>query len=47
MRQLIIVRKDLNMFAGKLAAQISHASMAFLAAPLRDEKCNKNKISEK
>lgn len=47
MRQLIIVRKDLNMFAGKLAAQVSHASMAFLAAPLRDAKCNKNKISEK
>ena len=47
MRQLIVVRKDLNMFAGKLAAQVSHASMAFLTAPLRDAKCNKNKISEK
>ena len=44
MRQLIIVRKDLNMFAGKLAAQVSHASMAFLTAPLRDAKGNKNKI---
>lgn len=37
----------LNMSAGKLAAQVSHASMAFLTAPLRDAKCNKNKISEK
>lgn len=44
MRQLIIARKDLNMSAGKLAAQVSHASMAFLAAPLRDAKGNKNKI---
>lgn len=44
MRQLIIARKDLNMSAGKLAAQVSHASMAFLTAPLRDTKGNKNKI---
>ena len=44
MRQLIIARKDLNMSAGKLAAQVSHASMAFLTAPLRDTKDNKNKI---
>ena len=44
MRQLIIVRKDLNMFAGKLAAQVSHASMAFLTTPLRDAKGDKNGI---
>ena len=37
MRQLIIARKDLNMSAGKLAAQCCHASMAFLTAPLRDQ----------
>jgi len=30
-RQLIIARKDLNMSAGKLAAQVSHASMAFIS----------------
>ena len=31
MRQLIIARKDLGMSPGKLAAQVSHASMAFLS----------------
>ena len=41
MRQLIIARKDLNMSAGKLAAQVSHASMAFLTAPLRNAKGDK------
>lgn len=30
MRQLIIARKDLHMSPGKLAAQVSHGSMAFL-----------------
>lgn len=44
MRQLIIARKDLNMSAGKLAAQVSHASMAFLTAPLRNAKGDKNRI---
>lgn len=46
MRQLIIARKDLNMSAGKMAAQVSHASIAFLTAPLRDAKCDKNKIKK-
>ena len=36
MRQLIIVRKDLNMTPGKLAAQVSHASMAFLTNMIRN-----------
>jgi len=35
-RQLIIARKDLKMSPGKLAAQVSHASMAFLAEMLRN-----------
>ncbi|MBQ9210423.1 MAG: hypothetical protein IJ153_01885 [Clostridia bacterium] len=35
MRQLIIARKDLNMSPGKLAAQVSHASMALLANMVR------------
>lgn len=35
MRQLIIARKDLNMSPGKLAAQVSHASLAFITAPMR------------
>ncbi len=36
MRQLIIARKDLNMSPGKLAAQVSHASMAFLSRIIRE-----------
>ena len=35
MRQLIIARKDLQMSPGKLAAQVSHASMAFLAEMIK------------
>ena len=35
MRQLIIARKDLSMSPGKLAAQVSHASMAFLTVQIR------------
>ena len=35
-RQLIIVRKDLDMSAGKLAAQVAHASNAFLTAWIRN-----------
>ena len=31
MKQIIIVRKDLNMSPGKMSAQVSHASMAFLS----------------
>lgn len=39
MRQLIIARKDLNMSPGKLAAQVSHASMVFITRQIRDEAC--------
>ena len=35
MRQLIIARKDLQMSPGKLTAQVSHASMAFITDMLR------------
>lgn len=34
-KQVIILRKDLNMSPGKAAAQACHASMAFLTTPLR------------
>lgn len=36
MRQVIITRKDLNMSPGKLAAQVAHASWAFLSQEIRD-----------
>lgn len=36
MRQLIIARKDLQMSPGKLAAQVSHASLAFITTQFRD-----------
>lgn len=35
-RQIIIVRKDLGMSVGKMAAQTSHASMAFLIQMIKD-----------
>lgn len=35
MKQIIIARKDLEMSPGKLAAQVSHASMAFLTTMIR------------
>jgi len=38
MKQLIIARKDLNMSPGKLAAQVSHASMAFLTIQIQNHK---------
>lgn len=34
-KQIIIARKDLNMSPGKLAAQVSHGSMAFLMEMIR------------
>lgn len=36
MKQIIIVRKDLDMSAGKMSAQVSHASMAFLSKWIKD-----------
>lgn len=35
MKQIIIVRKDLNMSKGKMAAQVAHASMAFLISVMK------------
>lgn len=35
MRQLIIARKDLHMSPGKLAAQVAHASWAFMSHGIR------------
>lgn len=34
-KQIIIVRKDLEMSPGKMAAQVSHASMAFITSQMR------------
>ena len=36
MKQLIIVRRDLEMSPGKMAVQVSHASMAFLTNAMRN-----------
>ena len=36
MKQLIIVRKDLEMTPGKMSAQVAHASMAFLSNWIRN-----------
>ena len=41
MKQLIIARKDLQMSPGKLAAQVSHASMAFLTKQIQNHKLTK------
>ena len=38
-KQIIIARKDLGMSAGKLAAQVSHASMAFLTKEIKENSC--------
>lgn len=39
MKQIIIVRKDLNMSKGKMAAQVAHASMAFLTNAIKHSVC--------
>ena len=35
-KQIVIARRDLNMSPGKLAAQVSHGSMAFLTNMIRN-----------
>lgn len=42
-KQVIVARTDINMPAGKLAAQVAHASMATLLMLLRD---NNGKITD-
>lgn len=37
MKQIIIVRKDLNMSPGKMSAQVAHASMAFLTTWIKEK----------
>ena len=44
MRQVIIARKDLNMSPGKLAAQVAHASWAFLSKQIRKANINEQDI---
>ena len=46
MRQLIIARKDLQMSPGKLAAQVSHASLAFLSHVIRDGEIQNRLLSD-
>jgi len=36
-KQIIIARKDLNMSYGKLSAQVSHGSMAFLISMIKEK----------
>lgn len=36
-KQVIVVRKDLQMRKGKIAAQVSHASMAFLTHTMKHQ----------
>lgn len=38
-KQVIIARKDLNMTPGKLAAQVSHASVAFFTRWIKNHTC--------
>ena len=38
-KQVIIARKDLNMSAGKLAAQVAHASMAYFTHWIKNNTC--------
>lgn len=39
-KQVIVVRKDLNMRKGKIASQAAHASMAFITRRLDPNCCN-------
>lgn len=45
-KQVIIVRKDLDMSPGKLAAQVSHASMAFLTSQMKNNHIKPTDLDE-
>lgn len=47
MKQLIIARKDLHMSPGKLATQVSHASMAFITWPMRQARLQIENVRSK
>lgn len=39
-KQVIVIRRDLNMRKGKIGAMCGHASMAFITKQIRDSNCN-------
>ena len=41
-KQVIVVRKDLNMRKGKIAAQVAHASMAVILDLIKDRKLSRS-----
>ena len=43
-KQVIVVNKELNMSKGKMAAQVSHASMAFLTRQFLDKDCRNKHV---
>ena len=43
-KQVLIVRKDLQMRKGKICSQVSHASMSFLTKPMRGSSENEQTI---
>jgi PTH2 family peptidyl-tRNA hydrolase len=44
-KQVIIIRKDLDMSIGKLAAQVSHVSMSFILKQIMAQGKHKNNVN--